>query len=456
MGVRYRKSVSLGKGARINFSKSGPSLSFGRKGASINIGKRGTYLNLGLPGTGFSTRTKIAGSSSRGSHAKGARTSSASHKPLSPERSRALEILRAHSKGGNSARLAVDVSDMGEIIFYFADTNEQITDKAVLREVKKMPEVKAGIEQLKVRQQEIWRELQSSSEEASSEFIEIYKLTPRVISERTLSNRLARLEPSKYERPLFPKPEPSQDEIRDALEAEARQNVTGLFGKKRKIEEYVSGQWADFSEAYVAAWRRERWSFEREQDEIERLENDRLQMEYEQEKARLESVLGKDDEAIADLVEDWLIDLTIPADVSAQTDCIDGKVYLDLDLPEIEDLPQTTTKQLKSGQVKVVNKTQKQLKQEYATCVLGLAFFLAASIFNLNLNITEVEISGYTQRRNKDGDIVDDYIYSVRFPREKFRKMEVTDPIGDIAEFENRMKLSNAFSFGRIKPYEIS
>jgi hypothetical protein len=155
-------------------------------------------------------------------------------------------------------------------------------------------------------------------------------------------------------------------------------------------------------------------------------------------------------------VEDWLSDLTIPADVSAQIDCKDGHLYLDLDLPEIEDLPQTTTKQLKSGQVKVMNKTQKQLKQEYASCALGMAFFMAANIFDLSANIMEITVSGYTQRRDRNGDMTDEYIYSVRFPREQFRETVVKDPIEAINGFESRLKLGSTFTFRKIKPYSPS
>lgn len=92
---------------------------------------------------------------------------------------------------------------------------------------------------------------------------------------------------------------------------------------------------------------------------------------------------------------------------------------------------------------------------DWSAALLGLAFFIAGNAFNLNANIKEVEISGYTQRRNRGGDIDDDYIYSVRFPREEFRKNPVNDPLRDFNEFENRMKLSSAFTFGKIKPYNV-
>lgn len=61
MSVRFHKSVRLGKGVRLNVSKSGISTTIGRPGMSVNVGKRGTYVNVGIPGTGLSTRTKISG-----------------------------------------------------------------------------------------------------------------------------------------------------------------------------------------------------------------------------------------------------------------------------------------------------------------------------------------------------------------------------------------------------------
>lgn len=106
MGAKFRKSVSLGKGARINFSKSGASLSLGRPGASVGVGKRGAYANLGISGTGLSMRTKLSASSSKThSSSKFSNVSSIASKAVNPDREYALAVLEAHSKDGNDARL---------------------------------------------------------------------------------------------------------------------------------------------------------------------------------------------------------------------------------------------------------------------------------------------------------------------------------------------------------------
>lgn len=58
MGIRFRKSISIAPGLRINLSKSGPSLSIGRPGATFNVGPKGTRTTVGAPGTGISYTTE--------------------------------------------------------------------------------------------------------------------------------------------------------------------------------------------------------------------------------------------------------------------------------------------------------------------------------------------------------------------------------------------------------------
>lgn len=54
MGFRFRKSISIIPGVRLNISKGGFSTSIGRPGATVNIGKRGVRGTVGLPGSGLS------------------------------------------------------------------------------------------------------------------------------------------------------------------------------------------------------------------------------------------------------------------------------------------------------------------------------------------------------------------------------------------------------------------
>ena len=55
MGLRFRKSIKVGKNARINLSKSGVGFSVGTKGARVTKkAGGGTRTTLSVPGTGIS------------------------------------------------------------------------------------------------------------------------------------------------------------------------------------------------------------------------------------------------------------------------------------------------------------------------------------------------------------------------------------------------------------------
>lgn len=60
MGFRFRKSVKLFPGIRINLSKSGASLSVGGKGLTTNFSKRGVTTTVGIPGSGISFTSTTA------------------------------------------------------------------------------------------------------------------------------------------------------------------------------------------------------------------------------------------------------------------------------------------------------------------------------------------------------------------------------------------------------------
>jgi len=60
MGFRFRRTLKILPGLRLNFSRSGVSATAGVRGASVTLGKKGTYANVGLPGSGLSYRSKVA------------------------------------------------------------------------------------------------------------------------------------------------------------------------------------------------------------------------------------------------------------------------------------------------------------------------------------------------------------------------------------------------------------
>jgi hypothetical protein len=65
MGFRFRKSVKIGPGVRLNFSKKGTGISFGGKGFRYSISSSGRHTRtISVPGTGMSWMS-TSGSGSR-------------------------------------------------------------------------------------------------------------------------------------------------------------------------------------------------------------------------------------------------------------------------------------------------------------------------------------------------------------------------------------------------------
>ena len=63
MGLRFRKSIKLMKGLRLNVSSHGVSVTLGKSPLSFTLGKIGVYGTASIPKTGLSYRQKLVGSS---------------------------------------------------------------------------------------------------------------------------------------------------------------------------------------------------------------------------------------------------------------------------------------------------------------------------------------------------------------------------------------------------------
>lgn len=60
MGWRFRKSIKILPGLKVNIGKDGfSSISVGTRGAHITMGKNGTTVSAGIPGTGLSYTKRL-------------------------------------------------------------------------------------------------------------------------------------------------------------------------------------------------------------------------------------------------------------------------------------------------------------------------------------------------------------------------------------------------------------
>lgn len=60
MALRFRRSMKIAPGVRVNLTKKGVSARVGPRGAGVTVGTSGTTVSAGAPGTGLHVSEKIA------------------------------------------------------------------------------------------------------------------------------------------------------------------------------------------------------------------------------------------------------------------------------------------------------------------------------------------------------------------------------------------------------------
>lgn len=136
MAVRFRKSVKICKGVKVNFSKSGASLSLGGRGHGVTFGGSGTHAHVGIPGTGLSYNTRTGGHSR--SHSRSRSSSrSISSKPT-------VQVPK---------QIGIRMDDKGKVIIEDGNGVE-ITNQAVLRKVKATAQYQAQVARLDAQRRE--------------------------------------------------------------------------------------------------------------------------------------------------------------------------------------------------------------------------------------------------------------------------------------------------------------
>lgn len=69
MAFRFRRTMKIAPGVRLNLSKTGVSARVGPRGAGLTVGKSGTTVSAGIPGSGLHTSQKLtAGKSGARNH----------------------------------------------------------------------------------------------------------------------------------------------------------------------------------------------------------------------------------------------------------------------------------------------------------------------------------------------------------------------------------------------------
>ena len=430
MSFRFQRSVKIAKGVRLNISKSGLGVSVGPRGAKISFGPRGAYTNVGLPGTGLSVRQKIGGLNSN-------------------------ETLNPQTLEGNNhsieVKISIDESTGNEIVSLFQNGNE-IKDDSLLRKIKKDVSFKENLD--KVRQKAF-----SNVVNQTNIFVEIYKHSEKMTDWKKISNEVVESKPLKYIRKNFHLKAPEKNEVTNTLQLEAKQKVKGLFGLKKKRQNYVDGHIESrFKELYMN-WKKEKEAFESKEDIIEAQENQINHQNYDCWIKEMRRLLSPDVTYVEERLEDLFSEIQLPVDFSISFEVRNGghTVVLDVDLPEIEDFPSKKAQKLASGKISIKDKTLKEKKEDYFTSIAGISIFFASIAYSAAPIIEDIIVSGYTQRVNKaTGNIEDQYVYSVRYIKNKFSQLNFKNinPGETLQAFEHQINLSKTFDLKTIEPFK--
>lgn len=197
-------------------------------------------------------------------------------------------------------------------------------------------------------------------------------------------------------------------------------NMLPVSVSKNKAREELKDRWPDLANRMQQAYEKRLAEYER------RMKSIRGSHEA-SEAARLESlakILNDDPEATTDLACDVFENIDWPFETAAGIATNDGvHLYVNLDLPEIEDtIPTTLPKLGRGNQISERKRSKGDQYEDYFRLVVGQAIYLAACEFAWNPTLKTISIAAFTQRtRQNRNDDVDQYVYSVTFTQEQIR-----------------------------------
>lgn len=429
MAFRFRKSFKIAPGIRLNVGKNGlSSVSMGPRGASISVGKQGTYANVGLAGTGISVRKRIDRKTEQ------TRIAKVQEK---------LERLEKMQEALAKVKLSLDEKGSINALNSFGEPLSR-------SETKLMWEQQADT---------IGEWLQNRMDEINGDIDlleNIYQDTP---------------DPNNFPEYIikkFDEPKPKEPYFANKPQ-KGNIPTLGFFTKffqskrdahQRKIEEIETAykeslkQWNEKRSKALHEYEAELKNWEERKEKFDKKEIDF--------KKNFSTLIKEDVNSMEQMLEDVLNNLSWPRETLISYEIEDNgkEIWVDIDLPEIEDLPQKVATIASTGRkLNIKNKAKKQLQLEYANHIYGIAFRVSGTIFATLPSIQKIILSGYSQRLDQStGKINDEYLYSYKVDKDGFTKidfdvLERVNPMASMDTFYHRKKMTATGIFKAIEPF---
>lgn len=438
VGLRFRKSVKLLPGLRLNLSLGGASVSLGRPGATLNISSRGVRATTGIPGTGLSYSTQIAGARRRST------------------RQLAAEYRRVATAQQHAAALA-DIEAMERELEELLDSWRDAPPPAEEDDFRRALEP------------------QPFGEDAAAVAPPDFETERRALEQAVFGAAAAAHPPPRHARSMAT----AAGIVVGVLTVIALGSVTGpslrVFASFSAglltgltLHARLVGQWSRTLHRTVvdafATWPARREALQREYDRRRDAQSHahataaRDWSVRERERVALvRRALERDLSAIQTLATRALESADFPFETECEVAIEDAATsYVRLDLPEIEDvIPEMRLKALKSGALKEVRRKKSERCDAYAHLAMGLGFHVAGSVFSAAPAMEVVHVVAYTQRKQRRSDrIGDDYVYELAITRWFYTAMDrrSADPLKAAADLRARFERRKDGEFKSIDP----
>lgn len=349
MGFRFSKRVKIAPGIKVNIGLRGVSASIGGRGASVNVSKRGVSAGASIPGTGISYRKNLSSSSNR-------RTLQREHKALEriekeQERKEALSKIKMLLDKETGV---VTINDANgeplkgkEKSMFWEDKSEIVEDWLI----DNADEINGDVDLLN----NIHFDMPSPDLEPEYAFVNFDKNKP---AQPTPMEQISypcqeTVEPLGFFSGLFAGKKKKHQERIVQLEDNFKQEV-------QKYETDMATLASEYSEK-VNIWESKlsNWQEDKEKHNVEQEANAvKFSRDIKTDECLMDSILALEIESI-----EWPRETLISYSIEDN-----GKsVWLDVDLPEIEDIPQKLAKlSANKRRLTIKNKAKKQLQLEYA------------------------------------------------------------------------------------------
>ena len=451
MGFRFRRSVKLIPGVRLNFSARGASISLGAPGATLNFSGRGSRATFGIPGTGFSWSQSLNSGSATPSRS--SIDSSRSTTPINTLDELESTLNNPNSSivyGSSGRRLSDQQIETARRRFLDKKRRELASNQLVNEETKQRDIINA------------WRntsDLPTADEYQTACSVRAFEFNqpiPEPYDETAeqiqlfgqIKSHLLRTSTPPVSYLMLKVTTPlitafaiygTATILTEDMGFRVVAAIVSAIGMAWLMNYTLSAKWLgnvdllskkDFEDEWPTKKLELDAAYSNAQAEYERrrLEAEKNWIDEETKRsAWAKRLVDGDVEALEDAVADTMTDLDFPfeatCDVAMQED---RTACLHLDLPEIEDvIPETRGQVLKDGRVRQVKRTVSEKNGEYAHLVTGLALFIANETLVVSPTLQTVRLAAYTQRKKRGSQQeTDTYVYDIVLSRNQIESID--------------------------------